>query len=105
MTFDHFDGAKSWSYPESDRASALTRLARLNSRPVLVAGDNVSKIRDEYLSTHSQLADFSFLSVPVGELFNIPEGSIVHPHTDLWMHQPSKYRDQARAWLRSLIDR
>ncbi len=103
MTFDHFDGAKTWSYPESDRASALVRLNRLQGRPVLVAGGNVSKVRDEYLSAHSELAEFSFLSVPVGELFNIPEGPIVHPHTDLWLHQPSHYRDQARAWLQAAI--
>ena len=103
MTFDHFDGAKTWNYPESDRAAALHRLARLKGKPVLVAGGDVTKIRDEYLAHHLELADFSFLSVPVAELFNIPEKGLVHPHTDLWMHQPSAYRDQARQWLRETI--
>ena len=33
FTYDHFDGERSWDYPESDRASALTRLARIEGRP------------------------------------------------------------------------
>ncbi|GAB5559848.1 MAG: hypothetical protein SynsKO_14950 [Synoicihabitans sp.] len=103
MTFDHFDGAKTWSYPESDRTTALTRLSRLQGRPVLVAGGDVTTIRDDYLSNHLDLADFSFLSVPIADLFDIPEGPIVHPHTDLWMHQPSDYRNRARDWLRQTI--
>jgi hypothetical protein len=36
FTHDHFDGQKKWGYPQSDRASALQRLARLKGRPVLV---------------------------------------------------------------------
>ena len=31
-------GSRKWGYPESDRASALKRLARLKGRPVLVCG-------------------------------------------------------------------
>jgi hypothetical protein len=27
----------------------------------------------------------------------IPEKGVGHPHTDLWMHQPSVYRGRARA--------
>lgn len=103
MTFDHFDGAKTWNYPDSDRAAALDRLSRLKGKPVLVAGGDITKIRDEYLTHHRDLADFSFLSEPVAELFDIPEKGIVHPHTDLWMHHPSAYRDQARQWLRETI--
>ncbi len=34
------------------------------------------------------------------QLFKIPSGKIVHPHTDLWMSIDSKYRRQARDWLR-----
>ncbi|MBT5903984.1 MAG: hypothetical protein HOH58_17950 [Opitutaceae bacterium] len=105
MTYDHFDGAKSWSYPESDQASALDRLARLDGRPFLVAGGDLTRTRTQFLDDHLELADFTFLEVPVAEIFNIPEGRIIHPHTDLWMHQPSRYRDQMRRWLRSAIKR
>ena len=94
FTHDHFDGHKKWGYPESDRASALKRLARLKGRPVLVCGGS-----NDYLEGHLDLARFTFLDVPVGKIFKIPEGKVIHPHTDLWMHRESAYRQQARAWL------
>lgn len=99
FTHDHFDGQfEKWGYPESDRASALVRLARLKGRPVLVCGMGA-----DYLQEHLDLANFTFLKVPVAELFEIPEGKIIHPHTDLWMHKQSKYREQARDWLTKII--
>jgi hypothetical protein len=100
FTHDHFDGARKWDYPESDRASALQRLARLKGRPVLVCSMGSSE-RD-YLKDHLDLADFTFLQVPTKSLFNIPEGKVIHAHTDLWMHKDSEYRDKARAWLKSI---
>ncbi len=95
FTHDHFDGQKAWPYPGSDRSAALVRLSRLKGRPVLVSG-----VGSEFLREHLELADFSFLTVPVSEIFSIPEGKVIHPHTDLWMHRDSEYRDQARQWLR-----
>ena len=95
FTHDHFDGQfENWGYPESNRASALKRLARLKGRPVLVCGTGA-----DYLRENLDLARFTFLDIPVAELFEIPEGKVIHPHTDLWMHKESKYRGQAREWL------
>jgi hypothetical protein len=102
FTHDHFDGQKKWSYGESDRASALERLARLRGRPVLVCGVRASTVRDEYLVEHLDLAEFTFLDVPTTQIFDIPEGPYLHSHTDLWMHRESKYREQARSWLHSV---
>jgi len=104
FTHDHFDGQKKWSYPESDRASALVRLARLKGRPVLVCGQRAGNVRDQYLKDHLQLARFTFLDVPTTKIFNIPEGKVIHPHTDLWMHRESEYRRQARAWLQKVLE-
>lgn len=99
FTHDHFDGQfVKWGYPESDRASALKRLSRLKGRPVLVSGTGA-----DYLRENLGLARFTFLEVPVAELFEIPEGKVIHPHTDLWMHKESKYRRQAREWLANVI--
>lgn len=99
FTHDHFDGQfEHWGYPESDRASALKRLARLKGRPVLVCGTGA-----DYLRESPDLARFTFLKVPVAELFDIPEGNVIHPHTDLWMHKESRYRQNARAWLADLL--
>lgn len=103
FTHDHFDGQKTWGYPESDRASALKRLARLNGRPVLVCGQHASTVRDDFLKNHPGLAEFTFLDVPTTEIFDIPEGPVVHSHTDLWMHRESSYRTQARDWLQSVL--
>ena len=99
FTFDHFDGQKKWGYPEDDRDSALKRLTRLNGRPVLVGGGSA-----DFLKKHLDLADFKFLAVPVNDIFKIPDGKVIHPHTDLWMHRDSKYRREARAWLQNVIN-
>jgi len=103
FTHDHFDGHRQWSYPESDRASALNRLARLQGRPVLVCGQHASHVRDQFLKDHRNLARFTFLDVPTPKIFKIPEGKVIHPHTDLWMHRESEYRRQARAWLQRVL--
>lgn len=98
FTHDHFDGQQEWAYPESDRASALARLSRLKGRPVLVCGS-----KNEFLRDHLDLTGFTFLKVPTTELFKIPEGKMIHPHTDLWMHKESTVRRQARAWLADAV--
>lgn len=98
ITHDHFDGQRNWPYSESDRACALQRLARLKGRAVLACGG-----ANDFLKQHMDLASFTFLPVPVGDIFKIPEGRIIHPHTDLWMHRDSKYRKQARAWLADVM--
>ncbi len=103
FTHDHFDGEREWDYPESDRTSALTRLSRLKGRPVLICGLNASRVKDQFLKAHFNLARFTFLNVPTDQIFNIPEGNIVHPHTDLWMHRESPYRRRARAWLERVL--
>lgn len=94
IAHDHFDGDREWDYPDSDRKSALVRLARLKGRPVLACG-----IGNDFLRDQSHLAEFTALRVPVAEIFDIPEGKVIHPHTDLWLHRESEYRDQARRWL------
>lgn len=94
FTHDHFDGQRTWGYSDSDRKSALNRLARLKGRPVLACGN-----ANDFLQGHLNLAKFTFLPVPVDEIFEIPEGQVIHSHTDLWMHRDSKYRGQAREWL------
>ena len=103
FTHDHFDGEREWDYPESDRASALTRLARIEGRPVLICGQKATDVKDQFLKAHLKLAQFTFLDVPTNQIFNIPEGNIVHPHTDLWMHRESPYRKHARTWLESVL--
>ena len=94
IAHDHFDGQQEWGYPKSDRASALNRLSRLKGRPVLACGN-----ANNYLKNHSELGNFTFLPVPVTKIFDIPDGLVIHPHTDLWAHRKSSTRKTARDWL------
>lgn len=103
IAHDHFDGERLWPYPDCDRESALGRLARLKGRPVLVCGLGASQTRKNYLGDHLDLARFTFLDVPVARIFAIPEGKVIHPHTDLWMGKDSDYRRQVRAWLDAVL--
>jgi hypothetical protein len=98
ITHDHFDGQREWEYQASDRESALRRINRLNSRPALICGD-----KNSFLKDHTHLADFTFLPVPVNDIFSIPEGEVLHPHTDLWAHRESSTRQKARAWLKQKV--
>lgn len=103
FTHDHFDGQRTWGYPDSDRESAIKRLTRLNGKAVLVSGQHGSKIKEDFLIDHLELADFSFLDVPTKEIFDIPEGPVVHSHTDLWMHRESPQRKDVRDWLEQSV--
>jgi hypothetical protein len=94
ITHDHFDGHKEWGYPQDNRSYALKRIARLKGKPVLVCGNHA-----EYLKNYQSLAHFTFLLVPVREIFQIPEGKVIHPHTDMWAHRQSTARQIARDWL------
>ncbi len=99
ITHDHYDGV----FNVSDQPSALERLARLGGRPQLICSSaGIGKTRD-YLQQQIDLDNITFLDVPVHELFKIPDGKIVHPHTDLWMSIDSPYRQQARAWLHEQV--
>lgn len=98
ITHDHFDGDKQWNYAESDRASALVRLARWKGRALLACGGGA-----DFLGDHPELANVTFLKPPVNKIFDIPEGKVIHPHTDLWMHRHSEYRDLARQWLKEQL--
>lgn len=95
ITHDHYDGV----FAVSDQASTLERLARLGNRPQLICSSMGTQATRQYLKPHIALDNITFLDVPIHELFKIPDGKIVHPHTDLWMSVDSQYRQQARAWL------
>ncbi len=103
ITHDHYDGVREWPYPGSDRAAALVRLKRLQGRPQLICDSGASRATKAYLKPYMHLGRFTFLDVPVRRIFNIPDGKIIHPHTDLWMCKDSPYRRQARAWLEEVL--
>jgi hypothetical protein len=105
ITHDHYDGVREWPYEGCDRSSALGRLKRLDGRPQLICQAPSTREIREYLQPHAGLGEFSFLDVPVTELFDIPEGKVIHPHTDLWMSKDSPQRRRAREWLANVASR
>ena len=106
IAHEHYDGVRTWGYEKDDSASALTRLKRLEGRPQLICEAstfNLSGKAREYLASFSDLGNFTFLTIPVDSLFNIPE-EIPMSHTDLWLIKNSPARRLAREWLWDKID-
>lgn len=98
----HYDGARAWPYPGSDRDSARRRLDRLRGRPVLVTHEvyemnpRTYSILDtvNYLaSTGLPLDNFRFLAIAMRN------------HSDRWTLCDIPERATAREWLRQALSR
>ena len=103
---DGLHGAGDWPFEGGDAVSAGRLAVRLRGRSVLVSWrSDYGRAREilGFIEDHNGVGNFSLLPVPVDEILQIP-GDASHPHTDLWMHNPSEYRDSARAWLRQVSD-
>ncbi len=88
FAYSHYDGVRAWPYPGSDRASALTRLQRLGSRPQFICGEGGNAAETEkYLKPLLPDANLTFLTTGFRN------------HNDAWTLRPSPARDQARQWL------
>ena len=72
-------------------------LDRLKGLPVFLSGG-----ANEFLKKHPELGEFTFQAVPVAKIFDIPEGPVIHKHTDLWMHRDSDQRKKVRSWLAAI---
>jgi len=107
ITHDHYDGAKEWkgttwgSPLDFYRQKARERLQRLQGRSVLVMQKGSAEPIRRYLGALTNVADFTFLDVPIDALFPvIPNKYIVHSHTDKWPLFDCECADRARTWLR-----
>ncbi len=88
LAYSHYDGVRAWPYPSSDRASALTRLQRLGSRPQFICGESGNASETErYLKPLLPDANLTFL------------GTGFRNHNDAWTLRPNPAREQARVWL------
>ena len=112
ITHDHYDGVRewkgtAWGSPLSDyRATAIQRLNRIKGRPVLICQNGGTSAVEEYLSDYKNLANFTFLDVPVTKIFpQIPNDLTIHPHTDRWMFVDSRERRQVWKWMEKVSER
>lgn len=106
LSHDHYDGVKEWrntawgSPLEAYQSGARARLNRLRGRPVLIMQNGSTQAVRQYLGDMTRVARFTFLDVPVSEMFpDIPAGPISHPHTDRWPLFPHDCTTRARTWL------
>jgi hypothetical protein len=88
IPYSHYDGVRRWSYPGSDRESALVRLRRLGNRPQFICqeGSGVAATQN-YLNGTGVKGRFAFH--PTG----------FQNHNDAWLFRPSTARQEMRKWL------
>jgi hypothetical protein len=87
LCHSYYDGVNPWPYPDSDRASALTRLRRLRGRPQFISSELSTSETRRYLKSTGVKAPFTF------EVLPFPN------HTDTWALRDCGLRRAARAWL------
>ena len=96
----HYDGAREWPYPGSDRASARVRLERLGRRPVFVSHEVYGTEPETYTivdtinylaGTGRPLDNYRFQMVPLRN------------HTDRWVLYDLPARRNLRQWFQSVL--
>ncbi|WP_145390181.1 hypothetical protein [Stieleria neptunia] len=87
----HYDGVKSWPYPDSDRASAAERLRRLGDRPQFISHEQSVDATRRYLADVMPDGNFSFQPL---------EG---WDHTDTWVLYDVPERKALREWFHAQL--
>lgn len=88
----HYDGVReTWPYAGADRASARTRLQRLQGRPQWISHEGSVSETQRHLQSGSIEGRFTFATLPFSN------------HTDQWILRDLPIREQARAWFREVV--
>lgn len=93
VVFSHYDGVRSWSFPESDRKSAARRLGRLGDRPQFICSESDAALRKtkDYLESIGKQGDFTFTTTGFRN------------HNDAWILRPSQTRTVLREWFARVV--
>ncbi len=91
IAHSHYDGVRKWGYADSDRASALVRLKRLNGRPQFISHEGGTAETRRYLEETGVKGTFTFVDFPYRN------------HTDEWVLRPVKERDSVRQWVAKVL--
>lgn len=89
ITHSHFDGVRRWNYPDSDAASARTRLRRYGNRPIYVTNEESVADIEEFLQGTDLNATVRVLPYP--------------NHTAEWVLKDIPERAELRAWLAKVL--
>ena len=89
----HFDGAlEHWPYPGARRQAALSRLRRLQGRPVWISHEESTAAAERWLAAAGVAGRWLFTPIPFCN------------HSDAWVLRPIDERERARAWLASVLE-
>lgn len=92
VLYSHYDGVLKWSFPFSDRASAVKRLHRLRDCPQFICHENTNT--NAGLDQTKAFLDQSGIE---GDFTFYPTG--FRNHNDAWVLRPSDVRKALRIWL------
>lgn len=88
IAHSHYDGVRTnWPYAGADRASALTRLQRLNGRPQFISHEGSTEATKNYLTQTVVKGAFTFVDMPYRN------------HRDDWVLRDIPERQRVREWL------
>lgn len=90
VAHSHYDGVRTWPYPESEREFALQRLRRLQGRPVFISQEcSIENVR-AYLDSPGVKGRFQLVALPFRN------------HTDSWVLRDIAERRQLRRWMAAM---
>lgn len=87
VCYSHYDGVRQWPYGDSDRQSALVRLARLNGRPQFICHEKSIEDTRTYLTSTGVRGKFSLYTLPFRN------------HNDGWVLRDIPLRRTLRDWV------
>lgn len=91
IVHSQYDGVRTWPYADSDKASALVRLKRLNGRPQIISQEGGTGDTQKFLTESGVTGNFTFMEFPYRN------------HTDEWVLRPVKEREQVRKWVADVL--
>lgn len=92
IPYSHYDGAREWPYPDSDKAAAQVRLQRIAGRPSFVIDESNSLAQTRaYIESTASSAPFTYCPLPFRN------------HNDAWALRDIPARRAVRHWLEEIL--
>ncbi|MFN3191744.1 MAG: hypothetical protein ACE361_14630 [Aureliella sp.] len=97
IAYSHYDGARNWRLPNTDRESAAKRLSRLRC-PQLICHEVNDAKQSGLMQTRAWLGETELAESELIEFLSTG----FRNHNDAWILRPSPARDELRNWVRKL---
>jgi hypothetical protein len=91
VCYSQYDGVRTWSYADSDKRSAVSRLKRLGSRPQFICDENGLDDTRTHIESTGIRGHFSFHPLPFRN------------HNDAWVLRPVPLRKTLRDWTKKTL--